>query len=68
MSVAEYLDPDKEPPPINKNILLLTSNGVCVIGRWLPGGAYIGWLPVPKPTGEMTVKISQAGLGGRNDG
>jgi hypothetical protein len=41
-----FRDPDIEPPPKGKSMLLLNPGGVCVIGIW--SDSCIGWCPKPK--------------------
>lgn len=37
-----------ELPPSGASVTLLTKGGVAVRGVWLPGGAYLGWAPLPR--------------------
>ena len=35
-------------PPGGADVLLLTTGGVCIRGKWLDDGSVIGWAPFPK--------------------
>ncbi len=45
--ITEWRDPDTDPPPINKKILLLTLHGTACIGHWYAPG-FLAWAPLPK--------------------
>ena len=68
VSAADYyLDPDEHPPPLNKKMCLATHMGTGCIGKWEPGGGYVGWHPMFKLTPKMKDKIAVAsGLGNRH--
>lgn len=43
-----WRDPDIEPPPRGKKLLILTSGGVAAIGDWMDGSNFEAWSPLPK--------------------
>ena len=53
-----YYDPAERPPPLGRNMYLLTCRGRAVIGMWQDGGGYIGWRPFFKMTKAMKEKVN----------
>lgn len=35
-------------PPGGAKVLLLTRDGICVVGQWRGGGDFLGWAPLPR--------------------
>lgn len=35
-------------PPGGAKVLLLTRDGVCVVGQWRGGSDFLGWAPLPR--------------------
>ena len=50
---AYWRDPDWDPPPLGRKLLLLTSGGVAVIGDWMRDSNLIAWSPLPKRRESM---------------
>jgi hypothetical protein len=45
--VAEWRNPETEPPPCGTKLLLMNPAGVAVIGHWQPQWC-LAWAPLPK--------------------
>jgi hypothetical protein len=43
-----WRDPQKEPPPMGRKLLVLTSGGIAVIGDWMIDSNFVAWSPLPK--------------------
>jgi hypothetical protein len=53
--VVYWLDPDEEPPPVARKLLLLTEGGVACIGHW--GDDCVAWAPLPKVPASIKEKM-----------
>jgi hypothetical protein len=53
--VAYWLDPDEDPPPRARKLLLLTKGGVAVLGHW--GDDCVAWSPLPKIPQRLKEKL-----------
>jgi len=53
--VAYWLDPDEEPPPVARKLLLLTEGGVPCIGHW--GDDCVAWAPLPQVPPAIKEKL-----------
>ena len=45
-----YRCPVDFPPPRGAKLLLLTSDGVTVVGDWVDDSNFVAWSPMPKKT------------------
>jgi len=43
-----WRDPEQEPPPRGRKLLILTSGGVAVFGDWMDDSNFVAWSPLPK--------------------
>lgn len=43
-----WRDPDIEPPPRGRKLLILTSGGVAVFGDWMDDSNFVAWSPLPR--------------------
>ena len=47
VNTMEWLDPKDHEPPLGKKVLLLTRNGVAIIGVWMADALNKAWCPLP---------------------
>ena len=45
---ATWRDPAAEPPPRGCKLLILTRNGVAILGPWRPDIGHQAWAPLPR--------------------
>lgn len=65
MARSQFIDPKEsgaEQPPLGQKLLLLTKEGVAVIGKWEFMG-YLGWSPLP----DVPESIKRKRDGGQRD-
>ena len=43
-----WRDPQTDPPPLGRKLLVLTDGGVAVIGDWKHDSNFAAWSPLPK--------------------
>ncbi len=57
--VAEWQDPEVNPPPMGSSMLLLTEGMTLVIGTWRIDGGFVAWAPKPKIPPQLKRKLTE---------
>lgn len=53
-----FRDPDIEPPPLARSLLLLNPGGVLIVGNWTSD--CLGWCPKPRIPYSIKAKMCTA--------
>jgi len=44
----KFIDPKDKAPPMGQTILIKTSGGTVILGKWVNIPGYEKWFPIPK--------------------
>lgn len=49
---------EDEPPPLGTKLILVSRNGIAVIGQYYAEGEFIAWCPLPRFTKEQKERLN----------